>query len=541
MIRFDKVKELVIVDLLQTNRQSNNNGRGKTIDKDNLKWRVFLQNVLFLFIYGTFFGTMVFNVPLPEFPGLFTNSMGFMALFILLQVFQLIFNLFYDNANLSEYLSLPFSLGELFLSKMVTILINTLSFFIIPIILFSMLGWQAGHNLLLVIPIAIVLSLIILGTIILVPFVFIHLLHQLSFYRRHKKIFTIVIYIVLFVTLFSVIYSNEPVQYTITGLVDSEPNALFLGFHEIFTAGSMGTGWLKVGGWALLLTALVGVVIKWIVPDLYSDEKNGEIPRSRKMKTKKVAASSAKSSSKWAVFAKYQLRQLQDTAFIIQMIFSKVYFPLIFMAPILFSEEGIDASFLAMITNFWGIYLLVGALFALLTVGEVSISGVIISFDKENYHYIQSLPLPFQHYMRFKFWFAFAVEWLFGALILGAIAFVVNLPLVVTLSVVAGYTIGTFIATLFYFMRDFRLLNLGWNNFTELMQRGLNQIVRGIISFALVLLGGLGTVGLGFWLIIQENRWIQIGVQALILAILIGGAIGIYQYAQKKFWVKFNA
>lgn len=187
MIRFKQVKELVTVDLLQTNRQSNNGGRMSKVDKSNLKSRILLQNVLFLFIYGTFFGTMIFNVPLPEFPGLFTNSMGFMALFILLQVFQLIFNLFYDNANLSEYLSLPFSLGELFLSKIVTILINMLSFFVIPIILFSMLGWQAGHNLFLVIPIAIVLAGLIVGAMILVPFVFIHLLHQSSFTVATKK------------------------------------------------------------------------------------------------------------------------------------------------------------------------------------------------------------------------------------------------------------------------------------------------------------------------------------------------------------------
>lgn len=540
MIRFKKVKELITIDLLQTNRQSNN-GRGKTIDKDNLKWRVLLQNVLFLVIYGSFFGTMVFDVPLPEFPGLFTNSMGFMALFILLQVYQLIYNLFYDNANLSEYLSLPFTLGELFLSKMATILINTVSFFVIPIILIAMLGFQAGYNMLLVIPIAIILSFIILSILILVPFVFIHLLHQLSFYRRHKKVFTIVIYIVLFVTLFSVIYSNQPIEYTGMGIVDSEPNALFLGFFQIFNPGTMLLGWLKVGGWALLDAALIGIVFKWIVPDLYSGEKSEDVPRSRKIRTKSADVSNKKTSSKWGVFLKYQLRQLQDTAFIIQMIFSKVYFPLVFIAPALFSGEGVDTSFLVELPNLWGIYLLIGALFSLLTVGEVSVSGVIISFDKENYYYIQSLPLPFRQYIRFKFWLAFAIEWLFGALILGGIALLVNLPLLVGLGVLAGYTAGTFIATLFYFMRDYRLLNLNWNNFTELTQRGLNQFIRGLISFGLVLVGGFATLGLGFWLIIQENSWIQFGVQALIAVILIGGAFAIHQYAQKKFWINFNA
>src|SRR5699024_7694098 len=150
--------------------------------------------------------------------------------------------------------------------------------FVIPIVLFSMLGWQAGHNLFLVVPIAIVLSVIILAALILVPFVFIHILHQSKFYRRHKKVLTIILYIVMFALLFAVIYSNEPVEYTLNGIVDSEPNTLFLGFHQIFTAGTMLTGWLKVGSWALLVAALVGIVFKWIVSDLYSDEKSGDLP-----------------------------------------------------------------------------------------------------------------------------------------------------------------------------------------------------------------------------------------------------------------------
>ena len=540
MMRYKQIKELVIVDLLQANRQANNGNKKKAIDKDNLKIRIFLQNVLFLFIYGTFFGTMLLNVPLPEYPGMFTNALNFMALFIVLQMFQLIFNVFYPDTSLSEYLSLPFSMSELFISKLLTILLSTASFFVIPIVMITMLGAQAGHHLLYVIPLAIILSAIIIGAIILIIFVAIHLLHQIPLFIKHKRTMSIVIYVVLFAALFYVIFTRDTsLEYSLEGIIDSDPNALFMGFHEIFIAGSMLTGWIKVGGWALVVALLTIVAFKWIVPDLYSDDKTGA-PKSQKKKRKTKERSTQMSQSIWLVFIKYQMRQLFESAFIIQMVFSKLYFPIFFLLPAMINDGGVDISFLSEIPYFGGLYMMAGALFAGLVVSETTVSGIIISFDKENYSYIQSLPMQFRQYMQFKFWFAFAVEWALGTLILGVTAFVINAPLSVALFVLLGNTLGTFIASLYFYMRDFRLLNLTWSNFTELQQRGMNHFMRAILNVLLIFVGVFATGALVFWLILQSNKWIVIGISSFIAIVLIGLVIGIYYYAQKKFWVKFS-
>lgn len=537
MMRFGLIKELVIVDLLQANRQSNQDTNKNRINKSNLWWRILLQNGLFLFIFTLFFGTVFFNIPLNEYPGLFTQAIGFMAVFVFFQMYQLIFNLFFDDANLSEYLSLPFSTGEFFISKILTIILNTAAFLILPFVLITMLGWQTGHHLLWVFPVTLLSTLLFITVLILVPFVLIYGLHQVPFYVRHKKIFTIIIYLVLFLGLFYFVYSNDSMQYSVTGLLDTNTYPLFLGFYEIFIQGSYLVGWLKIGGWALVAGVLSLITLKWIIPQLYSEEP---APAASRIKPKRKERGSQKKRSMRSLLIRYQLRQLQDTTFIIQVIFAKLYFPLIIIAPTLFSQNRLDASFLSELPFFWGIFVLVGFAFSFLTTDEISVSGVIISFDKDNYHYFKSLPMSFLKYIKFKYWFSFCIEWLIGALILGGIAYYIQLPLSVTLSVFLGFTLGIYIFALYYFMRDYRLLNLGWNNFSELMQRGVNQFVRMFLNFIIVVVAMLAIIGLIFWLILTNQLILTITISIVITLILILVAIGMNRYAKKKFWIHFN-
>lgn len=541
MIRWPQTKNLIVVDLLQTNRQANQNGKSNKVTKSSLWWRVLLQNVLFLFIYGVFFGTILFRIPLPMFPGLYTQSIGFMVLFVFMQVFQLIFNLFYeDNNNLNEYLSMPFSLSELFLSKIFTILLNTLALFLLPFVLMVMLGSQAGANLIYIVLAALFNTAILMVAMIFVPFVLIHLLHKIPFYVQHKKIFTVIIYIVIFLVMFFAFYNNETDAIATENLLDPATNPIFQGFFEMFVPGLYLTGWIKLSGWLLLAGALLAYTFAKIIPELYSDSQKSSTKR-KKPKAKQGQQEILAYRSKWQVFTRYQLRQIQDTTFILQMLFSKLYFPIVFILPALIDGETFSLAMLSEFSHFWGIYMLIGVVLAIVLITEISLPGVIISFDKENFDYIKAIPMSFRQYMQFKFWFAFAVEWLLGVIIIGITAFFIQVPLLVFLNIVIGYSIGVYLTTTYYYMRDYRLLNLNWNNFTELMQRGMNQFVSMIFKFVLFIVGMFGLMGLLFWLFAQNNPMLTLGISALIVVLLAGLTYGAYMYSKKKFWVKFNA
>ena len=142
--------------------------------------------------------------------------------------------------------------------------------------------------------------------------------------------------------------------------------------------------------------------------------------------------------------------------------------------------------------------------------------------------------------MKFKYWFSFCIEWVIGALILGGFVFYIQLPILFILSLFLGFTIGTYIFALYFFMRDYRLLNLDWNNFTELTQRGMNQFARIFLNFIVVIIGAFAIMGLSFWLLATNQFALTLTISIVLTLLVIAAAIGIQQYAEKKFWVHFN-
>lgn len=539
-MRLNHIKALIEVDLLQSNRQLANNNRAEKLQKKNIYWRMLLQNVAVIFIFVLLFGTMLSNVPLVEFPGIFSQTIGFMILFSLLQIFQLIYNLFYDETDLSTYLSLPFTVSELFTSKIATIIITSFAYFISPLIFMVILGQQTGTSFAVSIPIGLISTVLIMLVTILGVFILLDLLNRWSFFRKNKKIFTIIIYVVLFGFIFYNLYGNDIVESTPgMGILDQEINPLFVGFHEVFIPGMQLKGWIKIGLWFISGLALVFIMYKWVVPQLYS-ENEGTVTSQKRKRKKTQTISSIASNSKWKVFVKYQLRQLQDTTLILQMLFSKFYLPIIMIAPTLFNGASLDLSILDQVPYLWGAYLIIGIGLAVIMISETSISGVIISFDKDNYYYIQSLPISFRNYLKFKFYFAFVIEWMISAIVIIGIALYLRVPILPLAILLIGYTVGTYVASLYYYMRDYRLLNLSWNNFNELMQRGVSQAIRIFIQLFVIFVGVLAIFGLIFWFVFIINDMTRLIISLVVAILLLGGFLGINRYAEKKFWSQFN-
>ena len=539
-MRLNHIKALIEVDLLQSNRQMANNNRAEKLQKKNIYWRMLLQNVAVIFIFVLLFGTMLSNVPLVEFPGIFSQTIGFMILFSLLQIFQLIYNLFYDETDLSTYLSLPFTVSELFTSKIATIIITSFAYFISPLIFMVILGQQTDTSFAVSIPIGLISTVLIMLVTILGVFILLDLLNRWSFFRKNKKIFTIVIYVVLFGFIFYNLYGNDIVETAPgMGILDQEINPLFVGFHEVFIPGMQLKGWIKIGLWFIIGLALMFIMYKWVVPQLYS-ENEGTITSQKRKRKKTQTISSIASNSKWKVFVKYQLRQLQDTTLILQMLFSKFYLPIIMIAPTLFNGASLDLSILDQVPYLWGAYLIIGVGLAVIMISETSISGVIISFDKDNYYYIQSLPISFRNYLKFKFYFAFVIEWLISAIVIIGIALYLRVPILPLAVLLIGYTVGTYVASLYYYMRDYRLLNLSWNNFNELMQRGVSQAVRIFIQLFVIFVGILAIFGLIFWFVFIISDMTRLILSLVVAILLLGSFLGINRYAEKKFWSQFN-
>lgn len=533
-----KIKKLVLIDLLQSNRQMNTSG--KKLDQKNIIFRMLLQNGIILVSFSVLYASLLSQTPFLYFPGLFTNMLNTILLFSSLQFFQFIFSLFYGDEDLSAYLSLPFTVKELFFSKLTSLLLSSFSFFVFPILLFSILGAQANLALIIAIPLAILFTLLIYSVLLLSIFAFLHLLNQLEIFKKHKRVFSIGIYVLLTITVFYLLFKQSystPEPSMGMELVDQKINPLFIGFYEIFIPELFLSGLWKVIVWVAILLGLLIFMDTKIIPELFGYTHT----HSKAKKVKNKSNTYTYKNSRFRNFLTYQLRQLQDTTFIMQLIFSKFYIPFVMLAPFLFGGSDVgDFSGLNEMKSLWGLFIIAGFVSSTLLIDSSSISGVAISLDQENYYYIQSMPFSFRKYLKTKFYFSFFIEWFLGGLAILAITLVLKFSILFTLSTLLGYTLGTYLMSLHYFKKDYKNLYLHWKNFTELAKRGMNQAIRIFILMILVMIFGVGLFFVFMYFITTLPTSVQFAI-SILLTILLPAVTFIYSKRQENiFWEQFN-
>ena len=538
-MNFKKIKQLVMTDLLQTNRQMNNSG--KKIESKNIVFRLLLQNGVILVTFSVLYGALLGNTPFTEYPGVFSNMLSTILLFSSLQFFQFIFTLFFEDEDLSTYLALPFTVKEIFTSKVFSLILSSFSYFVFPILLFLILGRQAGLSILLSTIFALINSLLIFSVLILSIFVILHVLNQFALFRKHKRIFTIGIYVVLTVSVFYLIFKQSYSNDAALGLgaTDQKANALFVGFYEIFIAGLRVAGLWKVGLWGLLFVFLLWFTNEKIIPQLFMNEEASSPKKEKDTKKKEIEFGYAHSPTQ--NFLNYQLRQLQDTSFIMQLLFSKFYLPFVMIAPFLFGGDDFgDLTKINQMKSLWGLFILVGLILSYVLTDSSSISGTIISLDQENYYYIQSMPFSFKKYLRAKFYFAFFVEWLLGSLAILFVLLFMKLSIFFAIATLLGFTFGTYLVSTHYFKRDYDKLYLNWSNFADLTKRGVSQAVRIFVIMAFIMIFSVGLVFLFIFFTTYLSATARVVFSIVMTLVMPLIAYIYYRISENSFWRRFE-
>ena len=132
------------------------------------------------------------------------------------------------------------------------------------------------------------------------------------------------------------------------------------------------------------------------------------------------------------------------------------------------------------------------------------------------------------------------ISGLISAVVIIGLSLYLGIPLVTLGFILVGFTIGTYIGSLYFYMRDYRLLDLNWSNFTELTQRGMTQGLKVVVQLATLALGALIMFGLLFWFAFVINELTRLIVSILILIAFLISIVFIKRYAEEKFWSQFN-
>lgn len=562
-MRLQQIKQLTKVNLIYANPQMIEKKRNKEAQTGTTSsippyMSVLLQSGFLLLVFLLLYGFMFAAIDFTKYPGMFTTYIVMFIVMALLQGFYLVYNLFYESKDLIHYLPLPFKGSEVFIAKLV-VLALMISPYLIPILaLFILLGQDAEQFIIVSIVVSLLLFLLLMLVVFFFSVVLVHLITKLAFFRKNKQAVTTTLYALSSLGMVAVIFfisSMKPGSEIAYGQVipDNRVIPFIRVFHQILLNPFSLNAWFGIFLWIVLLAILALIVFKWVVPGFYQEDETDVRERQKKRKIPKktiFSQNTVKSSEKKKeesirlekhpvsvnrTLWKYNFGLIQDGTLIMQHLSSSIVFPIILLGPMI-----MDGIYLGDITlRYWAFVFFAGFIYAFLTLNAISIVGVIISLDRENFMYLKSLPFSMKNYLKQKFLFAFVAEAVLP-LILGIVFIsIAKVPLLLGILFLAGIMIGLFVLCHYYFARDFRLLELEWQNLTELFSRGGGNFIQVISIFGSFIVGILSVVLIASLINILPPAG-QTIVSVLTAAIPVVACIGVAKWYKEQFWSRFN-
>lgn len=526
-----QIKTLFTINLLYANPQVTRRQRDKKRTNKSLTRSILFQYSLSAIILLLVFSIQMLMIDLPHYPGYFTFYCALFALMTFSQAVSALHNIFYESKDLQDYLPLPFTNTSIFFVKFLAVGFIVLPFLVPVLALFVITGLRAtgilGLFLALVAFVLFFLLFLLLSTWI------VSLLVQSKLFQRYKKIASLFL---TFIPLIGVIggmtFLNLQVQqvdYTVRTLPDRPVLLPFLPFHD----------WLVHPFSLISLISLL--IILALLAGLYFLIRKVTIPQMFRILLDESVSAPATKSHKAAVYKNfpqqlfhYNLGLLKNPTLWIQTLTGSFVFPIAMLAG---SASSGNLNLSGIPPKYFSVFFIVGLAFALISINNSSIVAMIISLDRENFSYIQSLPLHLKTYLRAKFHFAFGLQLLLDLVILLIISLILRLSPLLILGTLLGDILGVYLTSLHYFARDWRLLTLNWTAVSQLYTRGTGGFALFFVFFGTFIGAGL-VIGLAaFLLSVLPFTFV---INFVLLLLLIGGAILVELHYRKRFWKLFR-
>lgn len=527
------IKRLIAVNMLYVNPSSTNQIRkkghkGKKVIRSIVQ-QYLLSGVIFLAIYGA---TMVM-IDFSKLPGFFTYYMMLFALIGFSQSLSAIFNVFFESKDLQDYLSLPIKQGEVFVAKFLAVGMTIVPFLLPLLILFFLTSYKSGYPIIIAIVGAILLFIIFFTLLFSLCSLIVFGMTKTKLFRQHKKLFTSLMLGFSMVVSVGGVLAINFTQNTVdhsnnAGMVDRHAFAVFIPFyrvmHELFSVNGMIT--------LFMLLALTGVLLLalkfFVIPSLYeqfSDEGSRTVAIKRKRRS---------NQSLRQLLASYNHQLLKNPNFIMQVLTSSLIMPIVMLGTILTTSPF---NLQSLTPKFMGVFFVVGLVFATIMLNQTSFVSNLISLDRENFTFIQSLPLSLEKYLRQKFWVGCKIQMLIAGGVGLLISIVLRFPLYLSLPFIAGILWGSYLLSLYFFSRDYRLLNVTWTNISQLFTRGVGNFGLMLWMFGSLFVGAILIVLYVVAVIMNINPILLNGGVMLWLAVLSGAWIWINR---SNFWKKLR-
>ncbi|MEN4358816.1 ABC transporter permease, partial [Streptococcus pyogenes] len=351
--------------------------------------------------------------------------------------------------------------------------------------------------------------------------------------RKRKLISTIMMFVSTFgafVLIFAINISNNK-RTMMDGVFTDYPTIpYFKGFYDVvqapFATAALLNFWLPL----LLILAMVYGIVTKVMPTYYREAFY--ISNENKAKqTKKPVNRPHQNQSLAQLLRKHHLLTLQNATLLTQTYLMPLMYVMLFIGPSLSRGTGF---FKHISSDYFGVALLFGVSLGVMCATPTSFIGVGISLEKDNFTFIKSLPITLKKFLLDKFCLLVGLQLIVPMVIYLVFGlFVLHLHPLLTLAFCLGYALSLIVQGELMYRRDYRLLDLKWQDMTQLFTRGDGQwLTMGLIFGNLIVAGVLGFGAVIIANIIQQPLLISILLSCLILMVL-----GLAQlWIQKTFW-----
>ncbi|HEM3696173.1 TPA: permease [Streptococcus suis] len=467
--------ELIKINILYSNPQLLANIKKKQNKNKNGRFSayrsVLIQQVFLILMMAILYSAFFLGIDYKQSPGFFSLQLALFTIIAIVYGFSGFFSVFYDSKDTKLYLALPLKPQEVFVAKMLSAQGMVLPFLMPCLALLVITYLQIGGPALSLLAIP---SFVILWLLVnVINLIVMHFIGEILTKSPRKTMISTILMTGSSLLAFGALMflqSQQRVSLESGGFVDFPKLPVFVGFHYLasqpFSVGTILHFLLPL----VLLVALIGYSFKTVIPNYFKQVLAIENASSQKRQTKPAKIPANLNQA----LVRHHLSTLKDSNLMVQTLIQPII-----MGVALFPSFGqlTENDGLSSIgSDYFGIALLAGCLLGSMFAGATTFIGVAMSLEKENYHFIRTLPINFKQFTIQKFWVIAAVQFIFPTLLYLVLALVVmKVNLVLALFFIIGIIIAALITGQVYYWRDQRLLMLNWQNSNQLFGRGAGQ------------------------------------------------------------------
>ena len=521
-MRLKVIKKLVDINILYSSKEANlanlRKKQAKNPDKKvNVSARVLSSYIFFSLLMLIFFSIIAIHFPFEEMPIYFSFMVAILLVVAFSTSFTAFYNVFYESKDLASYRPYAFKESEIIIAKGLSVLLPALTG-ILPIpAYFLALYIRLAPSLWLGLPLMLLSLALLFVSVTLVMVVAVHFLAQTTVFRKYQSIFSnVMIGIGVLIPLIYVFF----LQSTSGRIVDKVRDIPFLLyplhlFYKIAVEPFSTEAILGLLAWIGLTLFLLYLSKKKVFPRFYdvillnSEEKVKKERRSKEgiLTTKKGFL---------RMVLRYNLSLLGQGTSVITVLFTSIFLPYLMMIGLISKIR--DSQIVPDIHPlYWLPLFFVGVHIAVLNNNITSLPSIGLSLERENFHFLKSLPFDFARYLKIKFWILVVVQSFLPILILLGISLYLGLPILSMIYLLVAWFLASVILSCHYYFKDFKNLSTNWGSITELLNRS-----NGIVATVLLVIYSVILVALviGSIFLVQSLApvlAISLGVGALIL------------------------